>query len=479
MVGHVVAFAQSPRALRLFLSAAALACAVGIGLRPESAVLVLGAMAGLGALLAFIRYPLVGVGLSASLVLSGGLSQILEGSVFQRLYTITFILTALAYAHRLYGDRAMLRDWLRIRLSDVLIAALVLVAVLSLGVAGSIDVATDRLSLLLRGAAIFVLMTRAVRTREDLIFVGGFILVGGIFQAISTWTSSAFQSSDSNDVQRISGNLKDANAFAGALLPVVPWAFFYAFYGRRLMRLAGIVGLFVVPMALLGSISRTALIVLVMIGLFWPLVSTRRLEARLRYSLISLVVMSFAISLYWDALLIRWGALRELFNDNPVSYVVEDDGGRGDLWKVAREIVEDYPILGVGIGNGALEMGQRTNRYTRFYAHNMYMNVAIDTGLIGLSAFLALIAVAYAGAARALFQAVADRDRGLCATVIAGLISWTAFGTTLNTEYQNYAYCLLGLAYAVPLLFSRATPEEPAATQMALLRARVATRAPR
>lgn len=464
MIRPVVTFAQSPRGVRMLAAGAVLVCAAAIGLQPEAATLVLGALVALAVLLFLIRHPIVGVGLCATLVLSGGLSQLLQGSLFQRLYTITFVLTALAYAHQLYANRALLREWLRIRLSDVLIAALVVIAALSLGVAGRFDTATDRLSLLLRGAAVLLLITRAVRTRDDLIVVGGFILVGGLLQALSTWTGSAFQSSDGNDVQRLSGNLKDANAFAGALLPVVPWAFFFAFYGRGVMRLLGAVGLVVVPMALLGSISRTALIVLVLIALFWPLFSTGRMAARLRYGLISLVVISMAITLYWEPILTRWGSLREWISDNPVTYVVDDDGGRSDLWQVAWEITQDHPVLGMGIGNGSVEMGQRTNRYTRFYAHNMYLNVAIDMGLLGLAAFVALIAAAYFAAARTLLHVASDRDRGLCATVLAGLISWTAFGMTLNTEYQNYAYCLLGLAFATAALLMRAEAEHSSAS---------------
>jgi O-antigen ligase len=142
------------------------------------------------------------------------------------------------------------------------------------------------------------------------------------------------------------------------------------------------------------------------------------------------------------------------------------------LRAVAWEIAQENWVLGLGIGNGAYEIGHRTNRTTMFYAHNMFMNVAADMGITGLAAFVLMIAAAYLGALVALLRSSRPLDRGLCATAIAALTSWVTFGITLNMEYQNYGYCLLALAFIVPTLLDRpaavVVPDALAARRRAL-----------
>lgn len=453
---------DSPRLPRVGIALLAIGASGAIALRPDMALYALGAVVGLFLFLGLIKQPLVGVGLCVTLVISGGLSQIASGAIFQRLYSITFVLTAAALLHHAYSDRDLLREWLRIRRSDAPVALFVLVAAMSVFVAERFGVAVSRFTLLGKGVLLYFLLTRAIRTRDDLIFVARFALVGGILQALSTRTSSAFQATDSNNVARVSGNLKDVNSFAGALMPIVPWAFFFSFFSRsKVFRVIGIIGLAVIPSALLGSISRTALVVLIGIGILWPLVSANSFNDRLIYTTISLVAVIFAVSIYWDALQTRWSLLRDLTNESNVTYVVQDDGGRSLLRAVAWDIAQEHWVLGLGIGNGAYEIGYRTNRTSYFYAHNMFMNVAADTGITGMVVFILMITAAYLGAIVTLFRLKAPLDRGLCATAIAALTSWVTFGITLNMEYQNYGYCLLALAFVVPTLLNE--PAEAAA----------------
>lgn len=448
-----------PRPATALLAAGAIACAAAIGLMPERATLVLGGLAALGALLLFIRHPLVGVGLCLTLVLSGGISQLVEGSVFQRAYSLVFVLTIAAYGHHLLGNRALMSEWLRIRPADVLFALLLLIAILSWGVADRPEVSVGRISQLAKGVALYFLVSRAIRTRTDLIFVGRFLLVGGIVQAVSAYTDSAFTATDGNQVLRVSGNLKDANAFAGALLPVVPWALYFFAFGRTpLWRTLGAVGLVLLPITLLSTISRSALVVLVCLGLFWPMFSTRKPSTRVALMLVSTLVLTFAISLYWESFLTRWRSLDEWLSNDRVIYVVDDDGGRAELQAAAWQIAREHPWLGMGIGNGAYAVGREQGKPGQFYAHNMYANVAVDMGFLGLGVFLALIAAAYWGPLIRLLSLPRNQDRAICATVITMLTCWTLFGLTLNTEYQNYAYGMLALCFVVPALVDQPAP---------------------
>lgn len=445
-----------PRLLTAALVVATCLGAVGIGLMPRGAIFVLAGVLGIGVLLIFIRRPLIGVGLCLTLVLSGGISQVLEGSLAQRLYSLTFVLTVAAYAHHLLSDRSLLRAWLRIRLSDVLVGLFFLIAILSLGVAEHPGEGVSRLIQLGKGVALYFLASRTIRSREDLLFVARFLLVGGLVQVGSAYTGSAFTATDSNRVLRVSGNLKDANAFAGALLPIVPWALFFLAFGRQLIwRLLGAVGAVLLPLTLLSSVSRSALVVLICIGLFWPMFSTRGFGTRAALLLLSSLLLSLAISIYWEAFLTRWRSLDEQLSGDSVTYVVDDDGGRAELRAAAWQVAREHPWLGVGIGNGGYEVGKARGKQGIFYSHNMYSNVAADLGFSGLGAFLALILGAYLVSMRGLLRLRRNEDRAILVTVITMLTCWTLFGLTLNTEYQNYAYGLLALCFITPAVLAR------------------------
>lgn len=58
------------------------------------------------------------------------------------------------------------------------------------------------------------------------------------------------------------------------------------------------------------------------------------------------------------------------------------DNIRGDLLRISLRIIADHPVLGVGFGNGpdymAIYIGDRVS------VHNLFLGVAVETGLIGL-----------------------------------------------------------------------------------------------
>jgi O-antigen ligase len=71
---------------------------------------------------------------------------------------------------------------------------------------------------------------------------------------------------------------------------------------------------------------------------------------------------------------------------------------RSDIWRVARAIIADHPVTGVGVGN----YGEMHARYAntgqfkgtvqgRRDAHSTYLSTAAETGFPGLILFLAMI----------------------------------------------------------------------------------------
>lgn len=436
------------------LIALGLAVAALIGLRVELAPLVAGALVGIVALLAIIRWPLVGVGLTAVLVLTGGLSQMLQGSLLQRLYVICLALTFLAYGHRLLADRELMRHWLRIRVADVIFAGLLATAGLSLIVAPFWYDGTDELEALLKGFVLYLLMSRAIRSEEELIFVAKFILVGAIWQATTGWTNSSAESG----VARISGNLVSINAFGFALMRGFPWTLFFAFFGRGIWRWLGLLGTVLVSLTALATVSRTAAGTLAFVAIFWACFSTRGFDRRLRNLGLMLIVLVLGFSVYGDALLERWSLLRELTNTSNVEYVVDDDGGRDELRAAAMRIVAEHPIFGVGIGNTPYMIMQEMYRRKPFPVHMMYLQVAADIGLFGLLCFVALPVVGYLRAAALWLRMDNDRDRALIATCVSILATWSIYGFSGNWHYINFAYLLVAFVHLLPEIMGQRKP---------------------
>lgn len=74
-----------------------------------------------------------------------------------------------------------------------------------------------------------------------------------------------------------------------------------------------------------------------------------------------------------------------------------DDNGRWPIWKANVEIASDYPILGTGVGSHRhvhlkyLDRAYEETEYT--YAESNYLQIASETGLVGLSVALMCLAV--------------------------------------------------------------------------------------
>jgi putative inorganic carbon (HCO3(-)) transporter len=131
--------------------------------------------------------------------------------------------------------------------------------------------------------------------------------------------------------------------------------------------------------------------------------------------------------------------------------------GRATEMLAALHVVMDYPLLGVGPGQYApfysLEYHQipgikfRDLRKSR-NAHNLYLEMAAEIGLLGIATFLAIPLLL----ARALWNARrrwAGQNRELADTAVAlflGVIGFMLAALFLTFAYQRYYWLLLALA---------------------------------
>ena len=120
--------------------------------------------------------------------------------------------------------------------------------------------------------------------------------------------------------------------------------------------------------------------------------------------------------------------------------VLHDIGTRDRwaMWQAALGMIRDRPIVGHGVNTFMANYldywvgGERMPRY----AHNCYLQVAAETGIVGLAAFLWLLAALFLRLGRAARVPPFDASRLLLSGLCAGLV---AFAVQAGVDTNFYA----------------------------------------
>lgn len=311
---------------------------------------------------------------------------------------------------------------------------------------------------LMRYALNFVLLFvvfAAVRTRRDLLllivlFVFGAALAAG-YGLVHPPTADQF-----GDVARTGGTLGDPNELAAvlviglllsaavALLRAVPALVRVGAIGAAVLCLAGI--------AL--SVSRGGLLALAVALVVGMLVGGRW---RIHVATLTLIVVLGTVG-YFSAYASPQ-ALQRITTANGGS-------GRTDIWTVGWRMFEAHPVRGVGAGNFPvvsvtylLRPGPITaSRFivdTPQVAHNTYLNVLAEQGIVGAALFVGLLVFGgrcYQLAWRG-FRRSGDRDLEIVAyALFVGLIGFLAASFFLSEEFNKQLWILIALGPALQRL---------------------------
>ncbi len=162
-------------------------------------------------------------------------------------------------------------------------------------------------------------------------------------------------------------------------------------------------------------------------------------------------------------------SLQEFFS-TPGSLRTEDMAlrGRASANITAYEMIRSNPLFGVGLNNYENSFGQYSRlsglaMETETAAHNLYLEVAAETGLVGLTVFMAMVIVS----ARTILQA---RKRFLAAGQADMVDLITGFGSGffaymfaaifIHGAYPRYFYLLIGIALALDLVSRQAVKKK-------------------
>jgi putative inorganic carbon (hco3(-)) transporter len=334
------------------------------------------------------------------------------------------------------------------------------------------------------GLLLYLLVTNAVRNPRDMrAVVWTLVLAGAAMGTISIWQeathayshtlgglaqvdATGFNVGDALTGKelrpRLAGPIGEKNRYAQILLVLLPLAAFRLRAERRrgLRLLAGLCAVLILSGMVL-TYSRgaaVALVVTLLVATALGLLSLRRLVALLAVAVALVMVVA-------PEYVLRLESLAQA--DSALSQSPAVDGavqGRATENLAAFHVFRDHPLLGVG-------PGQFFNRYSAEYgnaldlrflkqnrrAHNLYLEIAADTGALGLAAFLALVGVTLVQLRRlGQFWRWANPElASLADALLVALIAYMASAVFLQLAYQRYFWFLLALGNATIWILRR------------------------
>lgn len=256
----------------------------------------------------------------------------------------------------------------------------------------------------------------------------------------------------------------NSNDLAAQLLMIVPffWAVFRLNQSPRLLRWLCILFIPLSLLACLRTASRGALVAMA-IGYVFLLIHARGIQ---RFGFALAVPALFVILFAFTPGTVT-NRLRTLLEDNEQSLeAVESRMGRTELMKRAFNLTLQNPLTGVGPGQFSTVEGFSSRaagqRGIWMQAHNTYLQISSEAGLLAAGLLLATLIYCYRIASRIRQRAIRLRNRdyeviamGLMLSII--MFSVAAFFLTLG--YRFYFPYLIGFSAALYTAARRDLPE--------------------
>ena len=314
-------------------------------------------------------------------------------------------------------------------------------------------------SRLVQNAVLFFIVFSAIEKRQHLLWVVGAYLGGAFLTAVVGLAggSSSEQFSPYADVGRLSGGIGDPNELAAILVPAVAIAAFLIPTTRApLMRWLLLSLVLVISLALFFTQSRGGLLALAVVMVVTPILAG---PVRLRALLVIIAVAALGIGYF--ALIAPPQAIQHV-----TRFSVGSGTGREDLWKVSIQMFDDHPLAGVGTGNfQVIEPKYALHDInlsrpdlvvdTPKVAHNTYLHVMTELGIIGITAFGAMLIGSLLVAVRAIHSFARRGELRLeiiARGVLIGTLGMLAAFVFITAQYEKQLWLLLGVCVALSTL---------------------------
>jgi O-antigen ligase len=258
------------------------------------------------------------------------------------------------------------------------------------------------------------------------------------------------------DNYRIAGPIGDPNFYAQTLLVIVPLALNRLRSEKNLLLrlIAGWV-LVVTTLSIAFTFSRGAAVAFVVVVLALILYRPPRPLEVLGFLFVAILILNFVPSIYFD----RLQTVTDLVTGNaPVQSEVSLRGRASELL-VGLQMFREHPILGVGVKNYAVYYQSYSRRLgldprtTARDAHNLFIEVAAETGIVGLLVFLAIIWMMFRGMWNAwrMLRSIENRELSdMVAAYAIGVLGYLSAAMFIHNAYPRYFWMLVGISLALP-----------------------------
>jgi hypothetical protein len=342
------------------------------------------------------------------------------------------------------------------------------------------EATNNLITFIAEGLGLYFLITNVVRTERMLrqatwaLLIGG-ALIGGLsfyqqlthtyhdnywgFAQMSNAAFSTGQETLDGSVQqwRMEGMIGEKNRYAQVMLMLVPLGMFRVF-GEKKMTLRVLAGVATALIALGASMafSRGAAVgfaLMLVIMVFMRYIKFYQILV----IILGLVLLLEAVPQYRERLTSMEG-LTAMFSDGETNTSAADGATLSRLTEMgaAGLVFLDHPVIGVGPGlfryyyeEYAGEVGLRVKNTERS-AHDLYLQVAAETGLLGLLCLFITLFMTMRGLARVRKRWLVDEPElsNMAVAYMLSIVTYLTTGIFLHFAFIRYFWLIMALAAA-------------------------------
>lgn len=333
-------------------------------------------------------------------------------------------------------------------------------AVVLLGGLISVNVATSVKSMLVFLCFMlgYVLTVNLIRTRDwfrrcalALILSATCVSLYGLFQYLSGSVSTKWQDLTmfATIDGRVTSTLENPNVLAEYLVMVAPFAAAYLLIRGR----AGSkFGFFFSGVAMLGCLvltySRGGWLGFLFAAVAFLLIYHRR---SIYLLVLGVAALPFAVAFLPASIVQRFTSIGNL-GDSSTSYRVY-------IWRAVVNMIADNPICGIGIGEGAFSkvypLYSLSGIETAPHSHNLFLQITLETGVIGLLIFLAFLFFFAQHMITGFKNAKTPQDRIIPAAGFCGIFGVLVQGMTDYVWYNYRVFLIFWLIIGLSCAYLR------------------------
>jgi O-antigen ligase len=137
--------------------------------------------------------------------------------------------------------------------------------------------------------------------------------------------------------------------------------------------------------------------------------------------------------------------------------------GRLSEMAAALLVFLEHPLRGVGPGNFPSHFVEKadllgfTMHHGERRAHCLYLEVAAETGILGVGCFLVVLGLTVKNLLDAHAAADSKELQGMAASAIAAMVAMMATGVFLSFAYMRYYWLMIGLCSAIARIVLQST----------------------